>query len=73
MMQFESEIEEVGIRSLKNLSPDFNQYIITYIMNHFATKIPTHLTRIFQELNLSEQLIKDLQKNKRQRKSSAKK
>lgn len=67
MLQFDETVEEESSqsRNLKLIATNFNQFVTNYCINHFSSKIPEYLTKIFQELNLSESLIKEIQKNKR--------
>jgi len=57
------------------LAEDYDQFITSFVIGNYASKIGDILNKIFTELNFPENLIKDcnIQKNKRQRKSSAKK
>ena len=56
----------------RELADNFEKFLTTYVINPFANKVPQALTRLLTELNVSDSLIKEVQKNKRQRKSSAK-
>lgn len=73
MLNFRGESMEAAEEAReRELADNFEKYLTTYVINPFANKVPQVLTRLFTELNLSDALIKEVQKNKRQRKSSAK-
>lgn len=64
--------QDANKKSLKDLGEDFESYVTSYVVNLFGGKMPHVLTSILRELNLPESMIKELQKNKRQRKTSGK-
>lgn len=49
----------------RELAESFENYLTKYVIGAFANKVPHVLTRLFTELNLSDAMVKEVQKNKR--------
>ena len=66
MIKFGAEdVQDPETPNICRFGKDFEEYLQTYVINIFADKIPSALTKVFGELNMPEEIMSKVKCNKR--------